>query len=363
MSFHAIEYSPSDEGSEEDQDNPPRVQGRTPKEHYASLARFRESQEIYMLGATHRRLQRLWKFVEPSPPGSGERPPIVLALDAACDVEEEMEEFLEEALAKLHGISRKLDRKVDVLSECVLEEDEWYQGGKMFWLDVDEFKRALAQANIPDARDFRLHVEQAVGSMSPQDFARLEGTFSCRPREGFKLKVLTCIAYLIRFGVEGTYHAFHLLVFISTHEWAHEPRPSARRFKPGSRPMGVIWKMFAGVIGSGPDKQVDFIGNYEAQWFESFVGTAVPDWQPPDYWDFCAAYRTMTRLRRMNEHTFRCACGVSDCASKMRRDWLRELAVDEVKAKLKLLAPPDLPVELMDIILDLALQREAVPNA
>lgn len=132
MSFHAIEYSPSDEGSEDDQDDPPvQEQGRTPKEHYASLARFRESREIYMLHATHRRLQRLSQFVKPSPPGSEERL-IVSALNAACDVEDEMEDFLEEALAKLDGISRKLDQKVDVLSECVLKEDDWYQGAKMF---------------------------------------------------------------------------------------------------------------------------------------------------------------------------------------------------------------------------------------
>lgn len=132
MSFHAIEYSPSDEGSEEDQDDPPvQGQGRTPREYYASLARFRESREIYMLHATHRRLQRLSQFVRPSPPGLGECP-IESALNVACDVEDEMEDFLEEALAKLDGISRKLDQEVDVLSEHLLKENEWYQGGKMF---------------------------------------------------------------------------------------------------------------------------------------------------------------------------------------------------------------------------------------
>lgn len=130
MSNHAIPHPHIDEGSEEHQENPP-VQGKTPKEHYASLTNFRESREIYTLHATHRRLQRLSQFVRPSPPGSGERP-IVSALNAACDVEDEMEDFLEEALARLAGISRKLDQKVDMLSECVVEEDEWYQGGKMF---------------------------------------------------------------------------------------------------------------------------------------------------------------------------------------------------------------------------------------
>lgn len=129
--------------------------------------------------------------------------------------------------------------------------------------------------------------------------------------------------------------------------------------------MGVIWKVFAGLIGSGPDKQVEFQGNYEAQWFEMVVGTAMPDWQSPAYWDFCAAYRTMTSLRRIREdcfreHSFRCACDVPDCASEMRRDWLRQQAVDEVKGKLTLLAPPDLPVELMDIILDFALRDEGL---
>lgn len=87
-----------------------------------------------MLHATHRRLQRLARFVKPRTVGgrSGEESATVAALNAACDVEDELENFLGEALAKLDGISRKLDQRVHVLSERILEGDEWYQGGKMF---------------------------------------------------------------------------------------------------------------------------------------------------------------------------------------------------------------------------------------
>ncbi|KAI7154412.1 hypothetical protein KC349_g7672 [Hortaea werneckii] len=310
-----------------------------------------------MLHATHRRLQRLSQFVKPSPPGS-EECPVVSALNNACDVEDEMEDYLEEALAKLDGISRKLDQKVDVLSGCVSKEDEWYQGGKMFWLDVDEVKKALAQATITDARDFRLHVEQAVTkSMCPQELARLTNTFSCRPQEGFRFKTLASVAYLVRFGAEGKRQAFHLLVFISTHEWADEPCPSRRRTRPGNRPMGVAWKLFARLIGSGPDKQVEFLANREDVWLEEFAGIAVPDWKLPGYWNFCAAYRT---IRRGKTRSGSCYCPMRKCFAERRKGWLREQAVDEVKAKLTLLAPLALPVELMDIILDFALREEGL---
>ncbi|KAI7140039.1 hypothetical protein KC316_g16359, partial [Hortaea werneckii] len=177
-------------------------------------------------------------FVNPSPPGSGEQPPIVFALDAACDVEEEMEDFLEEALAKLDGISRKLDQKLDVPSECVLEGSEWYQGGKMFWLDVDEVKKALAQATtITDAG--HLHVEQAVNAMSPKQIDRLRSGPD-RPIATMELKcrLLTCIAYLGRFGPEGTRQAFHMLGFASTQPVAEELCPFTRRdgVEPGAPP-------------------------------------------------------------------------------------------------------------------------------
>ncbi|KAI7316159.1 hypothetical protein KC326_g4448 [Hortaea werneckii] len=313
-----------------------------------------------MLHATHRRLQRLSQFVEPSPPGSGGERAIGSALNAACDVEDELEDFLEEALAKLDGIARKLDQKVDGLSECVVEEDEWYRGGKMFWLDVDEVKKALAQAPITDARDFRLHVEQAVTkSVRPQELARLANMFSCGPQEGFRLKTLASIAYLGRFGAEGTRQAFHLLVFISTHAWADEPCPSGRRTRPEKRPMGVGWKLFARLIGSGPDKQVEFLANREDIWLEEFAGIAVSDWKLPAHWDFCAAYRT---IRKGKIRSGGCSCAMRKCFAARRQEWVREQAVDEVKGKLTLVAPPDFPVELMDIILDFALRRESLAD-
>ncbi|KAI6790661.1 hypothetical protein KC363_g7538 [Hortaea werneckii] len=358
MSNHTIQSHRSDDGSEEDQDNAP-VQGRVPKKSYESLTRFRESREVYMLHATHRRLQRLARFVQPRNVGvgSGEESATVAALNAACDVEDELENFLEEALAKLDGISRKLDQQVDVLSESILEGDEWYQGGKMFWLDVDEFQKALARATIRDACDIRLHVKQAVNSMSRQELDRLADMLSCRPREGFRLKVLASIAHLQRFGAEGTYHAFHLLVSISAHDWADERCPSARRTRPERRPIGVAWKLFARLIGSGPDKQIGSQGDREDAWLQEFAGIAVSDWKVPKYWDFCAAYRT---IRKGKTRSGDCSCPMRRCFAERRQDWLRELAVDEVKGKLNFLAPPDLPVELMDIIFDLALLNEGI---
>ncbi|KAI7475138.1 hypothetical protein KC351_g10287 [Hortaea werneckii] len=347
------------------------IQAKVPKKNYPGLSKFQNSPEVDKFKAAHKQLVRLSQFVKPPPRtrargvGSSAAATTALssvaAMNAACDIEEDIEELLEETLAKFDRISDRFCGEVEGLRELVLAGDEWYEGGLMLSLEEDEFKKALAQATtITDATDFRLHVEQAMNSMPPRRTQRRNDPYRDEKAMRLKCKLLTCIGCLGRFGAEGTRQAFHLLVFTSTHDWAHEPRPSARRFKPGSRPMGVKWKMFAGVIGSGPDKQVDFQGNWEAQWFESFVGTAVPDWQPPNYWDFCAAYRTMTRLCRISGHTFRCACEVSDCAAGMRLDWLRELAVDEVKGKLNWFAPPDLPVELMDLILDLALQAEGI---
>jgi len=129
MSNHVCQSPSSDEDSGEDQDNPS-GQGRAPKEHYVGLIKFNHSVEVHRLHATTRRLNRLSQFVKPSPPGAEERPSVT-ALNAACEVEDEMERFLEDALAKLDGISRKLDQRVDVLSECVLKGDEWYHGGNM----------------------------------------------------------------------------------------------------------------------------------------------------------------------------------------------------------------------------------------
>ena len=226
-------------------------------------------------------------------------------------------------------------------------------------LDVDEVKKALAQATITGACNFRLHVERTVDSMSSVDLARLSETFNGRSREGFRLKILASIAYLGRFGAEGTRQAFHLLVFISTHEWADEPCPSRRRTRPGNRPMGVAWKLFARLVGSGPDKQVEFLANREDIWLEEFAGIATPDWKVPGYWDFCAAYRT---IRRGKTRSGTCYCPMRKCFAERRQNWLREQAVDEVKGKLTLLAPPDLPVELMDIILGFALRREGLAD-
>lgn len=75
--------------------------------------------------------------------------------------------------------------------------------------------------------------------MALQELDRLADTLSYRPREGFRLKILASIAHLQRFGAEGTYHAFHLLVSISAHDWVDERCPSARRTRPDRRPMGV----------------------------------------------------------------------------------------------------------------------------
>lgn len=226
-------------------------------------------------------------------------------------------------------------------------------------LDVDEVKKALAQATIADACNFRLHVERTVNSMSSTDLARLTQTFSCRPQEGFRLKILASIAFLVRFGAEGTYHAFHLLVFISTHKWAEERCPSARRARPGGHPMGVAWKLFARLIGSGPDKQVEFQGSREDAWLEEFAGITMPDWKLPEYWNFCAAYRT---IRKGKIRSGECSCAMQKCFAKRRQEWVREQAVDEVKGKLTLLAPADLPVELMDIIIDFALRKEGLAD-
>jgi len=227
-------------------------------------------------------------------------------------------------------------------------------------LDVDEFKEALAQASIPDARAFRLHVEQAVSSMSPQDLARLADTYSCRARESLRFNILASIAYLRRFGAKGTYHAFHLLVFFSTHKWGADERcPPVRRARPGNHPMGVAWKLFARLIGSGPDKQVEIQGYREKAWLEESGEIAMSDWKLPGYWDFCAAYRTMKKGEFQSSG---CSCAMQRSFAERRRDWLREQAVEEVKGKLNQFAPPDLPVELMDIILDLALQEEGVSD-
>lgn len=135
-----------------DQQDAHPMQAKVHQKNYPGLSKFQEGPEVDKFKAARKMLVRLSKFVKPPPltvgsEASASRAQATAALrsiaaeNAACSIEEEIEELLEETLAKFDQISDRFVGEVEGLRELVLAGDEWYKGGLMLceWFPFSVF--------------------------------------------------------------------------------------------------------------------------------------------------------------------------------------------------------------------------------